>query len=91
MNVKVFGTLRSIIGEKELEISLDQEGTIGAMLDQLTITYPKLQAKLIGEEETPPTGVNILVNGRSIRFLDGLNTSVEEDDEVALFPPLGGG
>lgn len=90
MKVKVFGTLRSVIGEKELEVSLDQKDTVGAVLDHLTVTYPALKEKL-GKGEMPATGVNVLVNGRSIQFLDDLDTALEEDDRLALFPPLGGG
>ena len=91
MKVKVFGTLRSVIGQKQVKVSLDQKNTVGAVLEQLKTRYPELKEKLGGEGEIPPTGVNILVNGRSIEFLNGLNTSLEEDDRVALFPPLGGG
>jgi molybdopterin synthase sulfur carrier subunit len=91
VKVKVFGTLRSVIGQKQIKVSLDQKNTVGAVLEQLKTRYPELKEKLGGEGEIPPTGVNILVNGRSIEFLNGLNTSLEEDDRVALFPPLGGG
>jgi len=33
----------------------------------------------------------VLVNGRNIHFLKGRRTRLEDGDEVALFPPLGGG
>ena len=33
----------------------------------------------------------ILVNGRSIAFLDGPTTPVGPGDEVAVFPPMAGG
>lgn len=35
--------------------------------------------------------VMILLNGRNIRLLDGLDTVVEPDDTLMLFPPSGGG
>lgn len=35
--------------------------------------------------------VMILLNGRNIRLLDGLETVVEPDDVLMLFPPSGGG
>lgn len=91
MKAKVFGTLRSVIGNKEVKVSLDQSNTVGDVLEQLKARYPELREKLGGEGETPPTGVNILVNGRSIEFLDGLDTPLQEDDRLALFPPIGGG
>lgn len=91
MKVRVFGTLRTVIGEKELEVSLDQRDTVGALLDRVTATYPELKEELGGEGKIPSTGVNVLVNGRSIQFLDGLDTALQDDDRLALFPPLGGG
>ncbi len=93
MKVKVFGTLRNVIGDKEIKVPSDQkdDSTVGTLLKRLKAMYPELEEKLGGEGETPPTGVNLLVNGRSIEFLDGLDTPLEKDDGVALFPPLGGG
>ena len=35
--------------------------------------------------------VNVLVNGRSINFLEGLKTELSDGDEVAIFPPVAGG
>ena len=92
MKVRVFGTLRSIVGDsKELEVHVDGTSTAGEMLSQLAVTYPGLKDKVLGEGQNLRGGVNILVNGRSVRFLDGLRTLVEEGDELALFPPIGGG
>jgi molybdopterin converting factor small subunit len=35
--------------------------------------------------------MKLLVNGRDIDFLNRLETKLKEGDEVALFPPVGGG
>jgi len=35
--------------------------------------------------------VVILKNGRQIQSLDGVQTSLEAGDTIAMFPPLGGG
>jgi molybdopterin synthase sulfur carrier subunit len=35
--------------------------------------------------------IHVLVNGRSISFLDGLETVVGDGDRLALFPAVGGG
>ena len=35
--------------------------------------------------------VTILINGQFIRTLNGVQTELEEGDEVAIFPPVAGG
>ena len=91
MKVRVFGTLRSVVGgSKEIEVHTGS-CTALQMLGELITAYPSLEEKLFGGSGRLQGGANILVNGRSVRFLDGLNTPLEEEDEIALFPPLGGG
>ena len=36
-------------------------------------------------------GTIILLNGRNVLLLENLDTRVRDGDEVALFPPAGGG
>ena len=97
MKVRVFGTLRAVMGEnKEFEVCPDEVrpddgNTILKVLNQLVAAYPSLEQKVFREGAELQGGVNVFVNGRSVRFLNGLHTIVEYGDEIALFPPLGGG
>ena len=92
MKVRVFGPLRSVEGDsKETEVHVDGRCTALKLLDQVVTAYPGLQEDSFGEGDKLQGGVNLFVNGRSVRFLDSLSTLLEEDDELALFPPLGGG
>lgn len=88
----MFGTLRSVLGgSKEIEVHLEARPAARDLLDQLIAAYPALGQKVLGEGGGLRGGVSVLVNGRSVRFLDGLSTVLEADDDVALFPPVGGG
>jgi molybdopterin synthase sulfur carrier subunit len=92
MKVRVFGTLRSVVGgSKEIEVHVHGRCTALQVLGKLIAAYPSLEEKVFGGSGRLQGGVNILVNGRSVRFLDGLSTPLKKDDEIALFPPLGGG
>jgi molybdopterin synthase sulfur carrier subunit len=35
--------------------------------------------------------LRLMVNGRDIAFLDGMNTLLKEGDEVLIMPPVSGG
>ena len=92
MEIRVYGTLRSVVGnQKEVQVPITGKSTPRQVLDQLLLAYPELGKKVLLEGRELQGGVNIFVNGRSIRFLDGLDTLLEEGDELALFPPLAGG
>jgi molybdopterin synthase sulfur carrier subunit len=78
-------------GIRETEVCVAGQSTAGEVLDQLVAAYPGLKDKIYREGQELQGGVGLLINGRSIRFLDGLNTPVREGDDLALFPPVGGG
>ncbi|RLF79532.1 molybdopterin synthase sulfur carrier subunit [Thermococci archaeon] len=81
VRVRVFATLRSIIGKNEVEL---QASTVGELLERIYSKYPKMKKEL-------EKGVVILVNGKNIEHLEKLNTKLKHEDVVSIFPPVGGG
>jgi molybdopterin converting factor small subunit len=74
-------------GEKELPAS---GATVQAVLDDLFGRYPALQRRVTTDGTLSPF-VNVYVNGRDIRYGDGLSTTVGPDDQVILLPAMAGG
>ncbi len=91
MKVKIFATLRQLVGAKEIEVGLEGGDTVGSVLARLVADYPALGEHILDDEGNLETYINVFVNRRSMRFLDGLNTSLSEDDVLAIFPPVAGG
>jgi len=91
MRIRVYGTLRSVVGDKEIDLPTSAKSSARSVLERLLVAYPGLEKKLLREGDTLQGGVQIMVNGRSIQFLDGLDTPLEDSDQLALFPPIGGG
>jgi len=80
--VKLFATLVEIAKRKEIEI---EAATAREVLDKLKGLYgPSFEKEL-------EHGMIFLVNGRDIAHLQGLDTPVNDDDVISLFPPIGGG
>jgi len=92
MKIKVFGSLRAVVSDrKEIELAVAEGMRVHDVLEQLAAVHPELHAKLFDDRGGLGGGVHVLVNGRSIRFLQGPQTRLKSDDVLALFPPLGGG
>jgi len=97
--VKPFLFLRDILGFTDREIELPEEGekTVGELLTilrrrhQLPDQVDIAQGRLILFENNLPVGLVILINGRNIGKLSGLDTVLNEGDQVTLFPPAAGG
>jgi molybdopterin synthase sulfur carrier subunit len=91
MKVRIFGTLRQFIGAKKVEVEVEAGDTVRNMLEKLTAEYPALRERVLDDDGKLQSSINVLVNGRSIKFLDGLDSTIQEGDQLALFPPVGGG
>lgn len=71
--------------------SVTVEGeTAGTALDNLTQSYPRLREHLF-EGDKLRSFVNIYLNEEDIRYLDGAETTVEENDTLMIIPSIAGG
>lgn len=64
--------------------------TIRAVLDDLTTQYPDIKPHLFNNSELR-SFVNIFVGEEDIRFLDGLDTPLDEKDAIRIIPSIAGG
>jgi MoaD family protein len=87
--VKVFGALSEPFGATSREMPLPAGGTLGDLLRELSSALPEATAKL--EQGLEDGYLNVLINGRNARFLDGRRTPLAAGDTVAFLPPVGGG
>ena len=89
VTVKIPTQLRSVTGG-ESETAVDGATTVGEVLDGLYDRFDGLRDR-IAEDGDLRRFVNVYVRGEDIRFLDGLDTSVEDGDEVTILPAVAGG
>jgi len=91
ITVKFFTTLRILLRLSEFQFAATP-GTVFDLLSLCERRTPKpFLHKLIDAQNSIIPGTIILVNGHNILHLNGLDTELNDGDEVALFPPGGGG
>jgi len=72
--------------QKEMEC----EGvTVGQALEDVIRREPRLKPRIYREDGRLVVG--IFLNNRNVRALQGLDTPVEDGDELRLMPPIAGG
>ena len=65
--------------------------TVGEVLEALYAEHEELRDRLSDGDGGLRRFVNVYVGGEDIRFLDGLDTAVEDGDEVTILPAVAGG
>ena len=89
ITVRIPTPLRKFTAEKEA--GQVEGSTVREVVDNLVKAYPDLKDQLLDAQGEVRRFVNLFVNDRDIRFLDGLNTPVKEGDELAIIPAIAGG
>jgi molybdopterin synthase sulfur carrier subunit len=90
MRVKFFAYLRDYTGCKETDVPCQEtiDGLIRILADQYG---PRLRDKMLAPDGGLGPEIIILINGRHIAHLGGLNASLCENDTVQIFPMVAGG
>ncbi|HYG59702.1 MAG TPA: ubiquitin-like small modifier protein 1 [Symbiobacteriaceae bacterium] len=91
MEIKLFAAFRQP-GTGRVEIMVGPGATVRDALHALFERYPALRSQVMDPEtgELQPF-VQVMLKGRLVRDLQGLDTPVTNDSHLALFPPVAGG
>ena len=85
--VKLFGGLRTVAGWAEKQVAC---ATIRGALETICMENEMLQAAIFDGVALHPY-VRVMINGRDSELLQGLDTIVFANDQIAIFPPIAGG
>jgi len=91
LKIKFFSLIKFDLKKDEVDYQLSGSKSVKEiikLLDQEFANY--FNRKLLKDGELK-SGTIILLNGRNICHLQGLDTLVENKDEITIFPPSGGG
>lgn len=92
MSVQVLlpGFLADLAGGAR-QVDVDGAATVGGVFDRLAAGHPLLERRIRDETGALRRFVNVYVDGEDIRFLEGLDTPVDDGDEVTILPAVAGG
>jgi len=89
VTVQLFATLREVTGTSRLTV---EASSVREVLSLLVSRYgPELGRRLVTPAGELQETIAVLVNGRNVRFLRGLETPLSDGDTVTLIPPVAGG
>jgi molybdopterin converting factor small subunit len=95
IRLRFYGVFRNAAGRSELILEVpDQNQTVRSVVARLFDSdgFANLRRLLLGSETSDPRpNALVMVSGREINTLQGLDTPLGENDELALLPVAHGG
>jgi molybdopterin converting factor small subunit len=89
VNVELSGALATVAVEKRLTL---EATNIRLALDALAAKNGEdFKGRLFDPQGKPRRFINIYVNGRDYRFIDRLDTKLQDGDIVSIIPAVSGG
>ncbi len=88
-SVRIPTPLRKLTAEQD-EVIISS-ASIGELIEELENQFPGIKNRLCDEEGNIRRFINLYVNNEDIRFLQGKDTSLKDDDVVSIIPAIAGG
>jgi MoaD family protein len=93
VDVRFLGIFQRLSGKKHIQIQLDDQATVNDVITKISEAFStEFRDVLIDSQlDDPRLNALILVGGKEISALDGLETEVKDSDEIVLLPMVHGG
>lgn len=92
MKINFYATLRSIVGQKTIHLDVKPGITARELVELIVLQYPALRNELLDEKNEFHRHQKFFINGREAIYLENkMDTPIQADDKVDIFPPVGGG
>src|SRR3954463_5950739 len=90
VTVKIPAPLRPLT-QNQGEVVVENAGTVGAAIDELSRKYPAIKDKLLDDKGGLRRYVNLFKNDEDVRHAQGLGTALKEGDRLTIVPAIAGG
>ena len=89
INVRIPTPLRKYTdGKDQVQV---RAGTVRAAIDELEKAHPGIKARICDEGGSLRRFVNIYYKDEDIRFLNNIDTEIEDGSELSVVPAIAGG
>ncbi|WP_395154030.1 MoaD/ThiS family protein [Ilumatobacter sp.] len=89
VNVRIPTTMRPITGgDKQVAL---EPGSLSEVIAALEAKHPGMGERLLDEDGALRKFVNVFVDDDDVRYLDGLDTAVQDNWTVSIIPAVAGG
>ena len=89
VTVRIPTTMRPLTaGEKQVSVA---PGTLAEVITALESAHPGLGERLLDDDGDLRKFVNVFVDDDDVRYLDGLDTKVDDGLTVSIIPAVAGG
>ena len=76
-------------GEKKIDV---EAGTLSVAFTKISETMgDDFKRRVLNNDGTPRSLINIYINGKNAKFSSGLDTELKENDEIYILPAVAGG
>lgn len=89
--IKLFATLRDVAGVRELHVPLQDGQTVRDLVKLVQDACPALGDAMLDAHGELSGFVHIMVQGRNVQWLQGMETVIHDHDSLVFIPPAAGG
>jgi molybdopterin converting factor small subunit len=82
--IKFIGTTHKFYGSKEYKVELEEEAIVSILINKLKVEFST-------DENLDNSNMLVLVNGKEISIVNGLQTELRDNDIITFIPVSHGG
>lgn len=90
VKVKIPTQLRQLVGGSAV-LEIDQAATLRELLEKVGADHPGLTERIMDEDGSVRRFVNVYVGDEDVRFLQGLDTELNDGATISILPAVAGG
>ncbi len=91
LTLKFIGALRQISGKTQLTVNFQDGLSLKSLITKISQETPQLDKTFSDQLNDSQSNALVLINGREISVLNGLETKLCDGDEIVFIPVVHGG